>query len=58
MQSKQRAHLLNLRNWILFSLTVTNSSDPNFSGNMVNIFWSSLGLDTLWPTYDLFQSAN
>jgi len=39
-------------------LANTNSSDPNFSGNMDNIFWSSLGPDTLWPTYDLFQSGN
>ena len=35
-------------------LTNSNSSDPNFTSDMDNIFWSSLGPNTLWPTYDLF----
>jgi D-alanyl-D-alanine carboxypeptidase len=35
-------------------LTNSNSADPNFTADMDNIFWSSLGPNTLWPTYDLF----
>ena len=35
-------------------LTNTNSSDPNFSSNMDNIFWSALPNTINWPTYDLF----
>jgi len=37
-------------------LTNTNNSDPNFSGNMDNIFWNAIGNISNWPTYDLFQS--
>jgi D-alanyl-D-alanine carboxypeptidase len=35
-------------------LTNGSSSDPNFSNNMDNIFWSALGTNTNWPTYNLF----
>ena len=35
-------------------LTNTDSSDPNFSGNMDNIFWTALPNISGWPTYDLF----
>jgi len=36
-------------------LANTNSSDPNFSNNMDNIFWNSLNNIPAWPSYDLFQ---
>ncbi len=35
-------------------LTNTDSSDPNYSANMDNIFWNSLPTTQNWPTYDLF----
>jgi D-alanyl-D-alanine carboxypeptidase len=35
-------------------LTNTDSSDPNFSANMDNIFWNALPNISSWPTYDLF----
>jgi D-alanyl-D-alanine carboxypeptidase len=38
-------------------LTNSNSSDPNFSNNMDNIFWSALTPNSLWPGYDLFQTT-
>jgi D-alanyl-D-alanine carboxypeptidase len=30
------------------------SSDPNFAGDMDNIFWSSVNNISVWPGYDLF----
>jgi D-alanyl-D-alanine carboxypeptidase len=38
-------------------LANTGSSDPNFSSDMDNIFWMSLTPNSVWPGYDLFQSA-
>jgi D-alanyl-D-alanine carboxypeptidase len=38
-------------------LANTNSSDPNFSANMDNIFWNAVGNISTWPGYDLFQST-
>jgi D-alanyl-D-alanine carboxypeptidase len=35
-------------------LTNTDSADPNYSGNMDNIFWNALPNVSSWPTYDLF----
>jgi D-alanyl-D-alanine carboxypeptidase len=35
-------------------LTNTNNSDPNYFGNMDNIFWNALPTTNYWPTYDLF----
>jgi D-alanyl-D-alanine carboxypeptidase len=39
-------------------LTNGGSSDPNFSGDLDNIFWLSLSPNMSWPGYDLFQTAN
>ena len=36
-------------------LANTGSNDPNFSGNMDNIFWNAIGNIQTWPGYDLFQ---
>jgi D-alanyl-D-alanine carboxypeptidase len=35
-------------------LANADGGDPNFSGNMDNIFWSALGNISAWPSYDLF----
>jgi D-alanyl-D-alanine carboxypeptidase len=37
-------------------LANTGSIDPNFSGNMDNIFWNAVNNIQTWPGYDLFQS--
>lgn len=34
-----------------------NSTDPNFSNDMDNIFWNSLSATPSWPSYDLFVST-
>jgi D-alanyl-D-alanine carboxypeptidase len=39
-------------------LTNTSSSDPNYSGNMDNIFWTALPVITSWPSYDLFNAVS
>lgn len=38
-------------------LTNTGSDDPNFSGDMDNIFWNAQPSVNLWPNYDLFNSV-
>lgn len=35
-------------------LTNTRSLDPNFSGDLDNLFWSGLANTPVWPSYDLF----
>ena len=37
-------------------LANTGSNDPNFSGNMDNIFWNAVNNISTWPGYDLFQA--
>ena len=39
-------------------LANTGSNDPNFSGNMDNIFWNAVGNISTWPGYDLFQQSS
>jgi len=42
-------------NYVL--LCNSGSPDPNFGSDLDNIFWSALGPNTIWPTYDLFTGS-
>jgi D-alanyl-D-alanine carboxypeptidase len=50
----EQARTVQSGNFNFVILTNTSNQDPNFNGDMDNIFWTSISNTPAWPTYDLF----